>query len=487
MSLEPPSLTRTERNLWNAIVSEALAYLKYNAYAHKALEEGYPEVAQIFQEVAGAETIHGLNHLRVAGEVGPTLDNLRNVAVSESKEFSYVYPRMISDALQEGRQDAADSFALALERERHHLEVFSRALELLEQRQAQLGVGLPDANPAIPAAGTTGAGTTLVADPGLDQGAEAHATPIAPTPAPAPTASPTPTPAPTLPAATAGPTPSTPSTPDGAAGTARPTGTSGAAGAGRLAGSVSRPGSGLDLDTYVAATMEVDRERFRVANLGRLREVVFGAQDGILSTVALVTSVAVAIGSSSTVLLAGLAAALAGMISMASGAYLGSRAEQDVQRAEILREARELEENPAEELAELVVIFQREGKTYEEANALADEISQDRDLWLRTLVEKELGISPNETTNPIKDALVMGTSFVVASMVPIAPYLFLESRPAIGISVAGSLLGLFILGMGKGRMVGKSPILQGLEILGIGAVSAGIGFALGDVIPRIIP
>ena len=482
MSLEPPSLTRTERNLWNAIVSEALAYLKYNAYAHKALEEGYPEVAQIFQEVAGAETIHGLNHLRVAGEVGPTLDNLRNVAVSESKEFSYVYPRMISDALQEDRQDAADSFALALERERHHLEVFSRALELLEQRQAQLGVGLPGANPAIPAAGTTGAGTTLVADPGLDQGAEAHSTPIAPTPTPAP--APTATPAPTLPAATAG---STPSTPDGAAGTARSAGTSGASGAGRLAGSVSRPGSGLDLDTYVAATMEVDRERFRVANLGRLREVVFGAQDGILSTVALVTSVAVAIGSSSTVLLAGLAAALAGMISMASGAYLGSRAEQDVQRAEILREARELEENPAEELAELVVIFQREGKTYEEANALADEISQDRDLWLRTLVEKELGISPNETTNPIKDALVMGTSFVVASMVPIAPYLFLESRPAIGISVAGSLLGLFILGMGKGRMVGKSPILQGLEILGIGAVSAGIGFALGDVIPRIIP
>ena len=491
MSLEPPSLTRTERNLWNAIVSEALAYLKYNAYAHKALEEGYPEVAQIFQEVAGAETIHGLNHLRVAGEVGPTLDNLRNVAVSESKEFSFVYPRMISDALQEGRQDAADSFALALERERHHLEVFSRALELLEQRQAQLGVGLPDANPAIPAAGTTGAGTTLVADPGLGQGAEAHSTPIAPTPMPAPTASPAASP--THPAATAGSTPSTPSTPDGAAGTARSAGTSGAAGAGRLAGSVSwpgsvsRPGSGLDLDTYVAATMEVDRERFRVANLGRLREVVFGAQDGILSTVALVTSVAVALGSSSTVLLAGLAAALAGMISMASGAYLGSRAEQDVQRAEILREARELEENPAEELAELVVIFQREGKTYEEANALADEISQDRDLWLRTLVEKELGISPNETTNPIKDALVMGTSFVVASMVPIAPYLFLESRPAIGISVAGSLLGLFILGMGKGRMVGKSPILQGLEILGIGAVSAGIGFALGDVIPRLIP
>ena len=65
MSSDSSTLSKTERNLWNAIISEALAYLKYNAYAHKALEEGLPEVAQVFQEVAGAETIHGLNHLRV--------------------------------------------------------------------------------------------------------------------------------------------------------------------------------------------------------------------------------------------------------------------------------------------------------------------------------------------------------------------------------------------------------------------------------------
>ena len=60
MATESPQLSKTERNLWNAIVSEALANLKYNAYAHKALEEGLPEVAQVFQEVAGAETIHGI-------------------------------------------------------------------------------------------------------------------------------------------------------------------------------------------------------------------------------------------------------------------------------------------------------------------------------------------------------------------------------------------------------------------------------------------
>ena len=242
----------------------------------------------------------------------------------------------------------------------------------------------------------------------------------------------------------------------------------------------------FELDTYVAAAMEVDRERWRVASLGRIREVVFGAQDGILSTVALVTSVAVAVGETSTVLVAGLAAAFAGMISMATGAYLGSRAVQDVRMAEIASEARELEENPAEELAELVVIFQREGRTYEEASHLADEISQDKDLWLRTLIEKEIGISPDDTTNPVKDALVMGTSFVLAALLPIIPYLLLETKTAIPVSVAAALAGLFVLGFGKGRLVQKSPWLQGLEIVGIGAVSAGIGFALGDLIPRLL-
>ena len=415
-------LTKTERNLWSAIVSEATAHLKYNAYAHKALEEGYPEVAQVFQEVSGAETIHGMNHLRVAGEVASTAENLRAVTEGESREFSIVYPRMIREALAEGRQDAADSFALALERERFHQEAFARALERLEARQ---GTVPPELMPEQRAA-------VQSAPPAAPAQVEAAVTP----------------------------------TPD------------------PFFGGDGPPMAGIE--TYVAAVQEVDRERFRVANLGRLREVVFGAQDGILSTVALVTSVAVAVGQNSTVLIAGMAAALAGMLSMATGAYLGSRAEQDVQRAEIAREARELEEKPAEELAELVVILQREGRTYNEALALANEIAQDKELWLNTLVEKELGISPEETTSPIKDALVMGVSFIVAALGPILPYLFLTGTPAIAVSVSGALVGLFVLGLVKGRLVQKSPVLQGLEILVIGAVSAGIGFLLGDIIPRLI-
>ena len=412
MATNTPSMTKTERNLWSAIVAEALAHLKYNAYAHRALEEGHPEVAQVFQEVAGAETIHGMNHLRVSGALDTTSVNLRTVTEGESKEYSTMYPKMIQDALDEGRQDAADSFALAMDRERHHLEVFTNALELLEAKTA-----------AIAAAGQP---QTVAAVAPVNAAVGAAGSPL------------------------------------------------------------NIETDGMTMSDYVSAATEIDRERWRVARLGRLREVVFGAQDGLLSTVALVTGVAVAVENQTTVLVAGLAAALPGMLSMATGAFLGSRAEQDVQRAEITREAQELENNPAEELAELVVLYQREGKTYQEARHLADEIAQDKELWLRTLVEKELGISPDETSSPVKDALTMGIAFILAAIIPILPHFFLEGGAAISISIAAALTGLFILGVGKGRLVQRSPLLQGLEILAIGAVSAGIGFGLGDLIPRLI-
>ena len=415
MATEPASLTRTEKNLWNAIVSEALANLKYNAYAQRAMQEGHPEVAQIFQEVAGAETVHGINHLRVTGDMASTAENLRGIIEGEAQEAATIYPMMIREALEEGNQEAADSFTLAMERERRHLEAFLEALAGLEAKLAARN---------------------------------------SPEPAPSPATTPE---IPVMPASIGDM--SYPPVPDGSS--------EAAAAAGRA----------FDRDTYNTAAAEVEREIWRVARLGRLREVVFGAQDGLLSTVALVTSVAVAFESQTAVVVAGLAAALPGMLSMGTGALLGSRAERDVQRAEIEREARELDANPAEELAELVVLFQREGMTYHEARQMADDISQDRDLWLKTLVEKELGISTEETTSPVKDALVMGLAFITGAAIPLVPHFFLTGGTAIGVSVGATLAGLFSLGLLKGRMVERSPLMQGLEILGIGSLSAGVGYA----------
>ena len=407
------SLTRTDRNLWNAIVTESVANVKYQAFAQQALIEGHPEVAQIFQEVAGAENIHGINHLRVAGDVKSTAENLRSVIAGEAEEAARVYPQMIQAALDEGRRDAADTFRMAMDREQHHLSMFEASLRQLEDKLSHQALAQPT--------------------PAQVQQAEAAAQPAPPS-----------------------------------------------------------TGSGRTDEPFVdrqswASTEEVDTERWRIAASARVREVVFGAQDGLVSTLALVTAVAAAVTGDSTsfVLVAGLAGALAGMISMATGAFLGSRAEQDLQRAEIEKEARELEEHPAEELAELVSLYQREGLSLREARGLADKVSEDKDLWLRTLLEKELGISPEITSNPIKDALTMGGAFVVAAMIPILPYFFLDIASAIPVSVGVTLAGLYALGVWKGRLVKKSPWVHGLEVFVIGTVAAALSFGIGEGIPRI--
>ena len=416
MSYFPPAvveISATDRNLWQAIMAEAIANLTYTAYANRARDEGYPEIAEVFEKIARAETRHGLDYLSISGAIDSTAVNLANVIAGETREYTRTYPRMINDAMRDGRSDAVDILTAAMEEEKEHQIAFSDALARLQIKSADVTPVEPDFLVAAP--------SPSAEDPN-DLGASAE-----------------------------------------------------------------RPALPIDLQTYVDAALALDKEPFHIANLGRLREVVFGAQDGIISTLALTTSVAIAVGTTGTVLVAGFAAGAAGMISMGAGAYLGSRAEEDVREAAIARQMNDLEERPAEELAELVILFQREGKTYEEAVHLANEISSNETLWLNTLLEKKLGISPDFGGNPLKDAAVMCVSFGSAAIIPIIPFLFLAVGPmAIGWSVGLSLAGLFALGLAKGRLVRKSSILQGMEILGIGAASAALGYGLGELLPRVL-
>jgi rubrerythrin len=120
-------MSKTETNLQQAITGEAKARLEYTAFAMQAMQEGHPEVAQLFLEAAGAEAIHGISHLRVAGGVGTTWENLDEAANGEDYEIEEMYPRFIREAEEEGRADAAASFRLAVERERHHRAMFKEA------------------------------------------------------------------------------------------------------------------------------------------------------------------------------------------------------------------------------------------------------------------------------------------------------------------------------------------------------------------------
>lgn len=129
-------MTKTEDNLKRAIAGEAKARLEYMAFTFQAMEEGFPEYAQLFMEAAGAETVHGINHLRAAGAVRSTFENLDESANAEDFEIEELYPQFIRDAEEESRPDAAASFTLALEREVHHRAMFKKAFETMKKKSS---------------------------------------------------------------------------------------------------------------------------------------------------------------------------------------------------------------------------------------------------------------------------------------------------------------------------------------------------------------
>jgi rubrerythrin len=122
-------MTKTNSNLEQAISGEAKARLEYMAFAMQAMQEGYPQIAQLFMEAAGAETIHGINHLHAANQIGTTFENLDEAANGEDYEIETMYPGFIHDAVEEDCVEAAASFHLALEREKHHRAMFKEAFE----------------------------------------------------------------------------------------------------------------------------------------------------------------------------------------------------------------------------------------------------------------------------------------------------------------------------------------------------------------------
>lgn len=124
-------MTRTDENLKIAFSDEAQTNIEYLAYANRAIEEGYVEIAQLFREAAGAEVVHALNYLKTMGVVRTTQENLREAAEGEGLEITSMYPKFIEEAEQEGRPDEAESFRVAFQREKHHRAMFQQALRKL--------------------------------------------------------------------------------------------------------------------------------------------------------------------------------------------------------------------------------------------------------------------------------------------------------------------------------------------------------------------
>jgi rubrerythrin len=128
-------MSKTEENLKEAFAGESQANRRYLAFAKKADQEGYSQVAKLFRAAAEAETVHAHAHLRALGGVGITAENLKTAISGETHEFQQMYPAMIEAAKQEGQKSAERSFSYANEVEKIHANLYQKALDNLDNPQ----------------------------------------------------------------------------------------------------------------------------------------------------------------------------------------------------------------------------------------------------------------------------------------------------------------------------------------------------------------
>ncbi len=231
----------------------------------------------------------------------------------------------------------------------------------------------------------------------------------------------------------------------------------------------------------------MDEERRRTSLLGDVREAIFGAQDGLVSTLAVVSTVSGATNDRFQVLIAGVAAALAGIFSMAAGEYLSSKSQREIALAQIADEREKVADRPEQAQLELAHILEEDGLPAEEAAVVAGVFGRHRDALLNTKVLRQYGVAVEEAGgSPIQGAGVMGLAFALGALAPILPYLLLPFDVAIYASVVATAGVLFAIGVVKTRWTHGNPLWSGVEILAIGAVAGIVGYFFGSILPPLL-
>ncbi|MFJ1655539.1 VIT family protein [Streptomyces sp. NPDC088337] len=216
------------------------------------------------------------------------------------------------------------------------------------------------------------------------------------------------------------------------------------------------------------------------ARLNWLRAAVLGANDGIVSTAGLVVGVAGATDSRPALLTAGLAGLLAGSMSMAAGEYVSVSTQRDSEMAALAQERRELRERPEAELRELTDLLQARGLTRDVAREAAEQLTE-RDA-LRAHASVELGINPDELTNPWHAAGASFLAFTVGALLPLLAIVLPPAAWRLGVTVVSVLAALVLTGWSSARLGAAAPGRAVLRNVTGGALAMAVTYAAGTVL-----
>jgi VIT1/CCC1 family predicted Fe2+/Mn2+ transporter len=216
------------------------------------------------------------------------------------------------------------------------------------------------------------------------------------------------------------------------------------------------------------------------SKLNWLRAGVLGANDGIVSTAGIVVGVAAATAERGPILTAGVAGLVAGAVSMALGEFVSVSTQRDTERALLTKERRELRDDPAAELEELADLYEQRGLSPATARTVAQELS-DHDA-VRAHAEVELGIDPDNLTNPWQAALSSALAFTIGALLPLIAILLPPTTFRVPVTVVAVLAALAITGLTSARLGGAPPGSATIRNVVGGGLALAITYAIGYLV-----
>jgi len=213
-----------------------------------------------------------------------------------------------------------------------------------------------------------------------------------------------------------------------------------------------------------------------------LRPVVFGANDGLVSNLALVMGVAAAAPEPGVIVLAGIAGLIAGAFSMGVGEYISVQSQRELLEYQLRFQRHQLETVPDQERRILADIYRDRGLSQPEAEHFVESIFEDFESATRLLIFEEVGLDQRSIGSAWSAALGSFGAFTIGAAIPLLPYLLASGSPAFFASLTFSLLALFALGLGISRLTRRAPLQTAVRQLMLGAVAAAVTYAVGTAI-----
>lgn len=217
-----------------------------------------------------------------------------------------------------------------------------------------------------------------------------------------------------------------------------------------------------------------------------VKDVVFAANDGIVTTFAVVAGVMGAELPTTVVLIIGLANLVADGFSMATGNYLGTKSEKELYQKEELREKDEIKKIPEKERAEIRKILEEKGYRGKDLDKMVSLVSANEKFWVEFMMHQELKLFAPSTESPVKHATATFLSFAAAGAIPLLPYFFSATANSFLMASVFSGAALFTVGSLRKFFSNRSWFISGLEMLIIGGLAASAAYLVGYLLKALI-